>query len=131
MSKQSQLTLELRKEMAELYPWVTRLKKPRQCQGWVGKASFTRGKFTCKHPAYWKFIASKRAMFASREYKNTLTKRDLTKYYCWNHLMSRGLYGEMGEYDRTRQYQDLHKDKFNGIVERIREIRRDNGYYDA
>jgi len=101
--------------MAELYPWVTRLKRPRQCQGWVTNASWTRGKETCKRPAHWKFRFSARADLFG-------TSRG-SKYFCWQHLLCRGLYGEMGEYERTITYTKKHDEKFKKYTDLIDELR--------
>lgn len=107
-------TLPLRKEMAKLYPWVTYLKRPRDCQGYTTKASRTRGKYTCKHKAHWKFKFSKRADLFN-------TDRG-TAYFCWVHLLTRGLYGDMGEYNRTVTYGKRHEDKFKPIMDKIKAI---------
>jgi hypothetical protein len=47
-----------------------------------------KDKYKCKNRARWKF----------RALKNSNAKSGV---YCWSHLFSCGLYGDMAEYERT------------------------------
>jgi hypothetical protein len=66
-------------------PWVTLRKTPTTCVGWMAP----HGKRQCKKPAYWKFVATRKSWVKSGT-------------YCWSHLLSRGLYGDMYEEERTK-----------------------------
>lgn len=65
-------------------PWVHRYQKPRPCTA----VRYGHGRRPCKNRAYWKFTALKRSWV-----------RD--GVYCWSHLISHGIYGDMVEDART------------------------------
>lgn len=82
-------------------PWVKRLKEPVKCEGWVGGASLTRGKYTCKLKAKWHFKA------LQKSYGDTGN-------YCWTHLLSRGIFSDMDEEARTKKWRDKHPAPWEG-----------------
>lgn len=105
------LSLAQRKEIVAKIPWVTRLTKPRECQGFMSHTALKHVHGTpeqraqkpkCKKLAHWKFNFSKRDKYRSAD----------TEYYCWNHLFSRGLYGSMYEADRFKKWWIKHGDDF-------------------
>jgi hypothetical protein len=63
--------------------WVTYLKRPRPCEGWMSNRR------TCKNPAHYRFTALRKSWAKSG-------------VYCHNHLFSRGLLGDWEEENRTR-----------------------------
>jgi hypothetical protein len=84
-------------------PWVTRLEKTQSCDGYRWshmplKALYKMGdkppvpglkeKYRCKNRARWKF----------RALRNSSAKSGV---YCWSHLISCGLRGDMAEDART------------------------------
>lgn len=87
----SELTLEERKAFIATIPWVKRLKKPQSCEGFVA----SRNGGHCKNPGYWKFRHLKRKFF-----RPTVE----TQVLCWNHLFSRGIYGDMDEEERFARW---------------------------
>lgn len=83
-----------RRAYVETLPWVRRLKKPAICTGWHHASE---GKRACKNLARWSYRHVKGMM-----------RRGETGYYCWAHVMSRGLYGDMDEEARTEKWIDKH-----------------------
>lgn len=90
--------MSTRTELVERFPWVTRLKKPHQCSeyrsGMSRKASNDpelSKKYECRNPAYWKFRALKKSWSEDG-------------IYCWSHLISRGVHGDMDEDERTMKW---------------------------
>lgn len=96
------LTPKQRKEWVAAYPPVMLLTEPHQCEGWVNRASFTRGKITCKKPAYWKFRFDKRNPYYGWNQISIIG----TKYFCWSHLSSRGFQGDMYEDIKFQKWCD-------------------------
>ncbi len=92
----AQETLKARQNLAASLPWITRLKKARQCQGFVG----SRRKSDCQKDAYWKYKFSKKGYLFG-------TGPD-AMYFCWSHLISRGLYSNPHEYQRTADWINAH-----------------------
>lgn len=96
-------TLDERKRWAEACPWIKRLKKPVQCEGWTPR------KHPCKNPAYWTYKFSK-----PRARWHDVMDPGKTLHFCWNHLSSRGVAGSMTESERFHKWsQD------NGYPERL------------
>lgn len=114
-------------EVYSRLPWVTRLVSPRTCTGFMAhtpikavwgykhkdmsQAEFERlkQKYTCKNRAYWKFKGLKpgpRNPFRS----------DSSGYYCWSHLVSRGIYGDMDEEARTVKWFKKHDREIYEII---------------
>lgn len=85
----SELTLEERKAFIDTIPWVKKLDEPQSCEGFVAH----RNGGHCKNPGYWKYKYLKRGW-----------KRGLTYTLCWNHLFSRGIYGDMDEEERFARW---------------------------
>lgn len=86
-------TLAIRKAYAKKIPWVRWSAVAAQCEGWHGG---TFGKRSCKNSAHWTFRHSK---------KNFVNPGE-TRKYCWNHLFSRGLYGDMNEEARLVKWME-------------------------
>lgn len=97
-------SLNRRKEVVAQMPWVTQLKSARQCtavkQGKIplkvrrgSRADFLAAmeKHRCQNRAVWKF----------KSLKNSYS-HDGT--YCWSHLLFHGIYGDMQEEKRTRDW---------------------------
>lgn len=124
-------TKDTRKSWTEAYirlPWVTRLVEPRKCTGFMGHTPLKaiavmavkdenlspqdlayKRKFQCKNPAYWKFKGLKpgpRNPFRS----------DSSGTYCWSHLVSRGIYGDMDEEARTVKWFKKHDREIYNII---------------
>jgi hypothetical protein len=91
VSDQPSVPLEDRKAYVETVPWVKRLKKKVQCDGWMPKNK------KCKNPAEWSYRWT-----SSRNWRNTQKRQ----HFCWNHLSSRGLYGDMQEEARWQRWQE-------------------------
>lgn len=90
------IPIKVRQAYAETIPWVYRLRRHAYCEGWHGASE---GKRSCKNRAHWSFRHLKRDEFDQNEG---------TRRYCWNHLMSRGLYGSMAEEARTDRWMKAH-----------------------
>lgn len=95
-----------RTELIARLPWVTRLDRTQDCDGYrYSSMSFKalrdpvlKAKYKCRVPARWRFRALRR---------NPMPARD--GVYCWSHLWSRGLQHDMAEYARTmRELAELH-----------------------
>jgi hypothetical protein len=89
-------------------PWITRLDETCQCDGYRlsrmpmrdRRNPQRREKWRCKAPARWKFRPmARRAMRMSE-----LRARRGT--YCWQHLWSLGIQGNMDEDDRWTKHCD-------------------------
>lgn len=97
-------TLSKATELAEKVPWITRLKKPQKCHGYrwgsmSRKATYDpvlKERYACKKPGYWKFKALKKSW-----------ARD--GVYCWSHLLSGGVYGDMDEEARFERWAKKHE----------------------
>lgn len=87
-------SIKQRKLWISTYPSVTPLLKPRQCEGWVSNASYTRGKYTCKNAGKWLF----------RYDRNNEWPHDSDAIFCWSHLSSRGVHGDMFESDKFEKW---------------------------
>lgn len=112
-------------------PWVTRLVKPRQCTGFmantplklfwqIGKEPLPqeeydrlRKKYTCKNRAYWKFKGLKAGG------PRSMWRSDHSGTYCWSHLVSRGVFGDMDEEDRTIKWFKRHDTEVYEILTRV------------
>lgn len=97
-------------KMLKSIPWVTELEKPYPpCDAirWSEvplKARYPHGKnrllpptgiepYKCKHTARWKFTGLTDSLFG-----------DKSGNYCYNHLIYRGLHGDMEETGRTEDF---------------------------
>lgn len=89
-------TIAERQAYAATIPWVRKLSRPAACEGWHGAS---RGRRPCKNLAYWSFRHLRRDEFG---------QGFGTRRYCWNHLLSRGLYGSMAEDARTDRWMEAH-----------------------
>jgi hypothetical protein len=88
-------------ELVEKLPWVHKLKKARECDGYkvmplkvmYGRhaSEEEREKYRCTRRAWWTFKAL----------KNSYAKDG---NYCWSHLIYRGVYSCMEEETRTVCY---------------------------
>lgn len=94
-----------RRETAEAIPWVRRLRRPRECGGFMShtplKAVFgtleqRAARPRCRNRAWWHFTALRRSWARSGD-------------YCWSHLVSRGLYGDALEEARTERWLERHR----------------------
>ncbi len=107
-------TLAIRKRMVQEYPWIYRLKRDkRQCQGKGGN---------CHHPATWRYTHSNRAIL----FPHPHNRKDLTRFYCWLHLMW-AIHGSMGEFDRVLRWAEDHEEKFKPYTDKLDKI-RGNGH---
>lgn len=101
MSHARQLELRAaRQALAESLPWVTRLRRPVPCEGFMahtplravfGTDEQRAARPRCKNLARWRFRALRRSCAEDGA-------------FCWSHLMSRGLYGDMDEIVRTERW---------------------------
>lgn len=90
----STFTQEERKAILASIPWVRRLEKPKPCDahrndmpGKAYRGIVSKDPWKCKKLAHWRFTAKRNSWSA-------------TGNYCWPHLFSRGLYGDMLESER-------------------------------
>lgn len=109
-------------------PWVTRLVMPRKCTGFMGgtplkavsvlhvkdenlsdKDLAYKRKFQCKNRAYWKF----------KGLKSNKWRSDSSGTYCWSHLISRGVFGDMDEEARTIKWFKRHDTEVYEILTRV------------
>lgn len=101
MSHARQLELRAaRQRYVESLPWVTRLRRPVPCEGSMTRESMRafRGfapRPRCKNIARWRFRALRRSYAEDGR-------------FCWSHLMSRGLYYDTDEADRTQRWLERH-----------------------
>lgn len=102
-----------RTEVIKLIPWVIYLReKVIRCEGYRWSHMPLRDacdperreKHRCSQRGYWRFKASKR----SNAYDGV---------YCWQHLLSAGLYHDMIEVNRTNSW-------FSDNVIRVNNVRR-------
>ena len=98
------LTLRERQEIVASMSWVTRLKNPRSCDGYMhntatkhihGTPEQRAQRPRCKRPARWRFKSLKRSWVPDGT-------------YCWSHLLYGCLYGDMDEDARTRRWLKRH-----------------------
>lgn len=111
-------------------PWITRLVNPRQCTGFMGHTTFKaisvlrvkdenlsaedlayKRKFQCKQRAYWSFKGLKPG--PRNQYRS-----DSSGTYCWSHLVSRGIFGDMDEEARTVKWFKQHDPEVYEILTR-------------
>jgi hypothetical protein len=97
------LSNEERKAILSVVPWIVKLKRPVQCQGFMNHTALKHihgtdeqraQKPVCRNRAFWKFTHSKRCEFHNGE----------TEYYCTSHLYSRGVFGCMYEDNRFKTW---------------------------
>lgn len=115
-----------RQAQAERLPWVRRLALPWPCDGikwgtvtgrdlyyWGAKhANPPRGiqpKSRCKKTARWSFKPLKSSMpyLEVRSLVGGAPGRRV-RHYCWDHLISAGIYGSMEEDQRSSRWFDKH-----------------------
>lgn len=99
MKKSKPKLSEWQQLVVDHVPWVRRLVKPLPCEGWMA-----RGR-NCRNQAHWKFTASKRSYARSG-------------VYCWSHLISRGIEGDMVEERRFTQQMYKHGVYCQSVSER-------------
>jgi len=104
-----------RQAMAERLPWVRRLKYPWPCDGikwntvagrdlWPwgpGRKNPPRGiqpKSRCKKTARWSY----------RHLRPAWRDGAGTSKFCWDHLISQGIYGSMADEQRADRWYDRH-----------------------
>jgi hypothetical protein len=106
------LPLEKRKQILAKVPWITRLKLPTACEGFMGNTSMKHIRGTdeqraqkpkCRNRAFWVYNHSKRCEFHRGEVER----------YCMNHLFSRGINGCMYEENRFKKWWNEYKKKEN------------------
>lgn len=113
-------------------PWVTRLVMPRRCTGFMGHTTFKamsvlrvndenlspvdiayKRKFQCKNRAYWQFKGLKAGG------PRSMWRSDTSGTYCWSHLISRGVFGNMDEEARTIKWFKRHDTEVYKILTRV------------
>lgn len=97
----SKIPLATRKAYLATIPWVTILKTPVACTGWHNKSW---GKKPCPNPAYYRFKHHQQRTTARYQCGH----HGEVETYCWNHLSSRGLYGDHCEERRTDRWMEKH-----------------------
>lgn len=101
-------TTSERHELLKKIPWVTYVKKGERCKSlrsgsplkaYCGDKNgpIDTEKYQCRNMAHWKFKALKK----SHAYDG---------FYCKSHLMSRGIYCDTDEMERTNKWLDEWKD---------------------
>jgi hypothetical protein len=113
-----------RQAQAERLPWVTRLALPWPCDGikwgmvsgrdiyrWGPRgANPPRGiqpRSRCSKTARWSFRPLKRYDMSWRYLVGGAPGRRV-RHYCWDHLISAGIYGSMEEDQRSSRWFDKH-----------------------
>jgi hypothetical protein len=109
------ILLEDRKKYIATAPWVRRLKRKVACDGWM------EGRKKCKKPAEWSYRRLRRE---SPGWYLVAKDEPTWSHFCWAHLISRGLYGNMSEETRWRKFQDEYPAPWD--EELYEEIRRLN-----
>lgn len=126
---------DTRRSWTEVYaqlPWVTRLVKPQRCTGFMGHTTgkavsvlYTKDenlsaedlaykrKFQCKNRAYWKFKGLKAGG------PRSMWRSDASGTYCWSHLISRGVFGDMDEEARAIKWFKRHNTEVHEILTRV------------
>jgi hypothetical protein len=89
------VSIRTRQAYAATIPRVRKLSRPTKCEGWHGGSE---GKRPCRNPANWSY----------RHLIGVLSGDGRTRRYCWNHLMTRGLYGSMKDEARTNRWIEKH-----------------------
>jgi hypothetical protein len=94
------IPLAARKSYAKKFPWVEWSAIAAQCEGYHAKSE---GKRACKVAAHWIFTHHKVRAYtaAAKAYR---CHEGEVRRYCWNHLFSRGFYGDMCEEARTDRW---------------------------
>lgn len=96
VEQERKIPLKVRQDYVAKMPFISRLKEAVPCEGWHASS---RGKRPCKNLAHWKYEHSgdKRAF-----------RRGEVHNYCWSHLISRGIWGDMPDEMRAHRWIDKH-----------------------
>lgn len=119
--ERTNIPLADRRRIAERHPGVLKIEKPVACDGlvtvWKSRAQRVSHRPTTRADVTYD-ACSRHAHWSYRLTPNTATSaRHIRFHYCWQHLISQGMYGSKLETERTERFVEREYERLANETE--------------